>query len=71
MSEPVTPYTHDCKKCHFIGHLHDTANHQLDIYICLKPWGDASLVIRHGNDGPEYWSYPVFGLHKMMEEVKE
>jgi hypothetical protein len=46
-------YTHDCAKCKYLGSMfigHQTA----DWYECTD-----SVIARHGNDGPEYWSMPT------------
>lgn len=67
-SGPVFPYTHDCPDCLFVGHIQDTGNSQLDIYICTRSGGDASVIIRFGNDAPDYWSLPVFRLRELLKE---
>lgn len=67
MLEPLTPYQHDCQTCQPIGHMHDTNNHQLDLYICPKWGGNISVILRYGNDGPDYWSFPVFRLLELID----
>jgi len=44
-------YKHDCRQCNLIGQLlHE------DVYICTN---EGSLILRDGDEGPEYSSFPV------------
>lgn len=47
-------WTHDCEACKYIGSMHGDRG-LLDWYEC-----NDSVIARHGNDGPEYWSVPKF-----------
>jgi len=49
-SKPI--FLHDCDSCLFLGNPHDK---QYDVYFCPNCDG-GSIVIRHGNDGPDYYS---------------
>lgn len=42
-------FTHDCDKCTFIGIIDGK-----DAYVCVS-----SVVLRRGNEGPDYDSIPI------------
>lgn len=46
-------YTHDCPKCKYLGSMF-IGHHTADWYKCTD-----TVVARHGDDGPEYWSMPT------------
>lgn len=46
-------YTHDCPKCKYLGSMF-IGQHMADWYKCTD-----SVIARHGDDGPEYWSMPT------------
>lgn len=50
-------YDHDCDHCRFVGHLGD-----VDCYTCGE-----SVIMRYGNDGPDYESMP----RTMAEHIPE
>ena len=55
MSQPK--YKHDCDKCEFVGHFDG-----YDTYVCVRNIEgkmSGSIVLRCGNDGPEYSSFPI------------
>ncbi len=59
-NEKVPFFEHDCDGCTFLGGWHSNEANQYgsvmwDLYVC----GD-SLIARHGDDGPEYLSAPVY-----------
>ena len=49
-------FTHDCEACSYLGH-YDSAGVHFDLYACP---GEPTVVVRYGNDGPEYSSGLVF-----------
>lgn len=52
-------FQHDCDACEFLGH---TLN--VDLYVC-----DKTLIVRHGHDGPDYYSITVDGNHHVLDIV--
>jgi hypothetical protein len=46
-------FSHDCARCLFVGQLDGE-----DLYAC-GAGGEASLVRRFGDDGPDYGSLPA------------
>jgi hypothetical protein len=50
-------FTHDCENCECRGQVYDkVADFSYDVYECAGD--DPSIVLRFGNDGPEYYSFP-------------
>jgi hypothetical protein len=49
-SKPL--FVHDCDSCLFLGNPHKK---EYDIYFCPQCDG-GSIVIRHGDEGPDYYS---------------
>lgn len=50
-------WKHDCAKCRYLGSTLFTSEVK-DWYVC----GDEAhktVIARHGDDGPEYWSVPT------------
>ena len=47
-------YAHICGGCKYIGSMHHERN-LLDWYTCGE-----TVIARHGDDGPEYWSLPHY-----------
>lgn len=43
-------YEHDCNRCAFLGQ-----HRQYDVYVC-RQGGWPTVVLRHGDDGPDYHS---------------
>jgi hypothetical protein len=57
----MTPrYQHDCDGCQFQGQ-HTVGETEVDAYWCPKCDG-GSVILRYGDDGPEYASSPHFVL---------
>jgi hypothetical protein len=64
---PPPRFTHDCKKCVYLGQ-----HGPFDLYACGKPlpldhescadFTLATVIARHGSDGPEYASGLATGL---------
>jgi len=53
VSHNVKPtFEHDCSHCRFIAHIDGH-----DAYVCKTDLN--SIVLRYGNDGPEYSSLPA------------
>ena len=54
-------FTHDCTSdcCKYAGSFNDA-----DVYTSRS----GTLIIRFGNDGPDYWSYPS-EIAKLVAEV--
>ncbi len=50
-------WRHSCPKCVYLGTMFH-GNNVLDWYECNST--DSSVIARHGDDGPEYWSMPRF-----------
>lgn len=50
-------WKHDCPKCEYLGSMVVTGN-MLDWYTCGVDF-QKTVIARHGDDGPEYWSMPV------------
>jgi len=54
-------YNHDCDRCMFLGN-HEFKNDGLvpkgyhDIYACPQGGSIPTIIIRFGNDGPDYFS---------------
>ena len=67
-------FTHDCKRCVFLGH-YLTASDRYDLYYCGNNDRLPTFVARYGNDGPEYTSgiflappdHPITVARKMAE----
>lgn len=51
-------FIHDCNNCIFLGntYLSQSENNMGDMYYCPRLDGYGSIVIRHGNDGSDYYS---------------
>jgi len=51
-------YTHDCKRCNFIGNINSDLSDWHDVYVCINKEHPvlSSLLIRHGNEGQAYYS---------------
>lgn len=50
-------FKHDCEKCQFVGTFEGC-----DGYVCVSPnrtFGAGSVVVRYGDDGPDYASVPM------------
>ena len=56
-------WAHDCKGCFFLGAYYDD-NKPIDVYVCTngKKRGNVCILLRYGNDGPDYWSMSTFHL---------
>lgn len=81
VDKSVAPeFEHDCDACRFLGkvsYVEQGQTMQADAYLCarqLKP-GDrvsfehqGSLIVRIGDDGPEYTSSPLAGLHEVAHQ---
>lgn len=48
-------WKHNCAKCAYLGTMFNGGD-VLDWYECKG--SDPSVIARHGDDGPEYWSMP-------------
>jgi hypothetical protein len=54
----MTPkWKHDCHKCSYLGSTF-LQRDLLDWYTCGTGY-NKTVIARHGDDGPEYWSLPV------------
>lgn len=51
----MSVYTHDCDACIFLGNHVDELSCTYDLYYCP----DGTLIARHSNEGPDYYSLPV------------
>lgn len=49
---PNQRYEHDCSCCEFLGQAADA-----DVYYCPE---QKSVILRSGDEGPEYASFPLF-----------
>lgn len=52
-------YEHDCSECQFLQNVGDDNGKIYDVYYHEQPSGMNAIIIRSGNDGPEYWSCPI------------
>lgn len=59
-------WTHDCTKCKYLGSMVVTGD-TLDWYTCGVDF-QKTVIARHGDDGPEYWSMPV-GIMRSFNDV--
>ena len=50
-------WQHDCNKCKYLGSMVVTGD-TLDWYTCGSDF-QQTVIARHGDDGPDYWSMPV------------
>lgn len=62
-------WRHDCTGCYFLGTYYDQHrfyNNPIDIYVCTegKKPGDVCIILRYGDNGPDYWSMSTFDLWK-------
>lgn len=74
-------YNHDCDDCMFLG-THEFKNDALvpkghhDFYACQQGGVIATIIIRYGNEGPDYFSGIRFVVtaideyYKIFEEEK-
>jgi hypothetical protein len=71
MTELKPVYQHDCSGCEFLGtmtglgHYPDRREPHInhDVYLCAGKHlaqGEFTIVCRRGDDGPDYWSSPVW-----------
>lgn len=54
MIEPT--FTHDCGNCTFIGVINGKDGRTLDAYCCEQGGFMPTIVLRFGDDGPDYVS---------------
>lgn len=54
-------FEHDCENCVLIS-----TTSKVDIYVCPDE-ENPNLVVRHGNDGPDYYS-DISGFANIIEE---
>ncbi len=56
-SEPVPArFNHDCcSQCRYLGQID-----KYDLYVCKSGAGEASVIFRYGDDGPDYASTALF-----------
>ena len=52
MSTLTPMFTHDCKRCVFLGHYH-TATDRYDLYYCTE-YGTPTVLARYGSGESEY-----------------
>jgi hypothetical protein len=64
-------FTHDCEKCIYCGATALHPHNVVDVYIHLSAAG--TIVVRYGNDGPNYYSIPYPIINKMPDygKIKE
>lgn len=71
---PDPQYVHDCSACHYLGRiLSPEGTEEWDVYFCGKS-EDGSVILRHGNDGPQYASMPsdlILSPAHLMESLKD
>lgn len=65
MRKPKAKYIHDCKRCQFIGKYE-----KMDLYVCNQVTGP-SVILRYGDEGSEYMSYPLQILLQPFQARKE
>lgn len=58
MSKPK--FKHDCDRCKFLGHVYGC-----DMYSCPAELG--TVLVRYGNDGPEYSSCILSVMKNVMK----
>ena len=61
----IPRYTHNCDRCEFLGQYGN-----YDLYVCPK-FNDIiidTLVVRFGNESPDYASGAVFGIQHLNEK---
>lgn len=65
-------FKHDCERCVFIGNYSDERYPKADLYWCLSLNGQ-TVIVRYGDDGPEYSSGMIFadrGMNLALVEAK-
>ena len=56
----IQPYKHDCPNCKWVGWFTPQhSNVHYNMYYCEYEKYTASIVLRYGNEGHEYESFPV------------
>lgn len=59
-------HTHDCETCVLLGTT-PRAGVDQDVYFCGDQSPEGSIVIRYGDDGPDYGSFPL-GTARVLAE---
>jgi hypothetical protein len=55
-TDPVPArFNHDCDQCRYLGQID-----KYDLYVCKSGAGEASVIFRYGDDGPNYASTAIF-----------
>ena len=57
-TDPHPRFYHDCDRCCFTGH-YVAEGREADGWFCAGTVLGGSIVLRYGNDGPDYSSVPV------------
>ena len=65
-TKPV--FIQDDEDCIFLDTQKDSDGDDLDMYICDTKYliADKSIIVRYGNEGSHYTSYPI----KVLEELR-
>jgi hypothetical protein len=54
-------FIHDCEACVFLGrYFSKTWEEEVDLYVCPNSVLGATIIVRFGDDGPDYGSGLVF-----------
>jgi len=67
-------FIHDCERCIFLGNYSGDWYDKADLYWC-KPTTGPTVIVRYGDDGPEYssgmvFAKPVVGNPALLEAKK-
>ena len=59
-------YQHDCDHCEYLGTYLEH-----DVYICQNSGSPGSIIARYGDDGPNYISFRVDILHRIVQNNED
>jgi hypothetical protein len=62
-------YKHDCERCQFVARVSNQGMPDTDWYYCASDISGATIIGRHSNDGPDYYSCPVNMLVNPIYDV--
>lgn len=65
-------FEHDCERCIFLGNYSGDWYEKADLYWC-NPTTGPTVIVRYGDDGPEYSSGMIFadqGMNPALVEAK-
>jgi len=70
--KPKAIFEHDCERCEFLAHIElpETIRGEssYDLYYCPGEDG-GSIIVRYGNDGPEYASCLMESANNMVKKL--